>query len=205
VTRRSLAVVAAAACGALCACDAPDEALTPKRAPSPPVADAAPTTSDTTGDAGPPLLADAPYDAGYPDGADASVPAPIYVVTDDTVLDPTNHLMWQRNETGHYFETPPTDYCARLTIGGYSDWRPATMVELTTLLIRQPRCPLLDHAAFPAALCDFYVSADIPNGDLYNPAMLDFATGVTKHLQETGGIYFFSSRCVRTSRDDVSL
>jgi hypothetical protein len=163
------------------------------------VADAAATaTANSNGDGAVGVPDDAPYDAGYPDAADANRPPPVYLLTADTVLDPSSHLMWQRNEPGQFFDHPPTEYCAGLGLAGFNDWRPATLTELNTLLFMQPECPMLDHAAFPGALCDWYMSGDIISGDVYAAEMLDFASGVHKNVKDVASAYF-SSRCVRTS------
>jgi len=190
------ALVCVASLGGLCACEVADEAAG-KQPAATPVADAGPVIPPTpTDDAGIVSPADAAYDGLYPDVTEAGI---AYVLTPDTVLDQTNHLMWQRSEPGRYFDRVPTEYCAGLALGGFNDWRPATIAELTTLLVRQPECPLLDHDAFPGALCDWYISSELINQDQYNARMLDFASGVTKTTVEVNSVQAYSTRCVRTS------
>ena len=198
LSHKALAAALAACCVGTAACDVADEALSPpRRDVASDTADAAPNRAPTAAlDAG---AGDAAYDGPYPSTNDGGATSKTYVLTDDTVLDPAAHLMWQRGDPGQYFEGVPTDYCAGLALAGNHDWRVPSIAELRTLLVEQPLCPLLDHAAFPTAFCDWYLSSDVVAGNVYDAEMLDFATGVTKSRGAIGGYYAYSARCVRPS------
>lgn len=186
------------ACAA--ACEVADEPLSVPRASAESAVDAGAGIAPPSGGVDEAGLADVgTYDGGYPDASAAATSTKTYTLTDDTALDSASHLMWQRGEPGQYFEAVPKDYCAGLSLGGFDGWRVPTLAELRTLLVTQGQCPLLDHVAFPTALCDWYMSSDLVATNIYDAQMLDFATGTSKSRGEIGGYFAYSARCVRTS------
>ncbi len=61
-----------------------------------------------------------------------------FVITDQTVLDKTNDLMWaasdnRQNQTWK----EAVDYCEMFDGGGYDDWRMPTIADLQTLMTHQ--------------------------------------------------------------------
>lgn len=89
-----------------------------------------------------------------PNPAAANLPEPSsYITTVDVVTDNVTHLEWQR-------DVPPTSLswqaaiaaCDALVLGGKSDWRLPTRIELLSLFDYTRVAPALDTTAFPHAL-----------------------------------------------------
>lgn len=95
-------------------------------------------------------------------GQDAhyDVHAPDYEPDDHTVFDRVTGLRWQRAtpaETYDWWEA--RTYCRGLELGGHTEWRLPSRVELVSLLDFGGLDPTIDPDAFPDALSDFYWSA----------------------------------------------
>ncbi|WP_394831515.1 DUF1566 domain-containing protein [Pendulispora rubella] len=83
----------------------------------------------------------------------ASPPPSNYEVTDDTVLDKTTGLMWQRKIEGQprqIWPEPPR-VCAKLELAGYHDWRLPTRIEMVSLFDFGEDAPAVNPVLFPAA------------------------------------------------------
>jgi hypothetical protein len=96
-------------------------------------------------------------DAGAPDREWArwklpasSPPAASYVVASETVCDRQTALTWQRTPVTTlqtWDEASAT--CETLTLGGRTDWRLPTRIELLTLIDFGKDVPAIDQAIFP--------------------------------------------------------
>lgn len=71
-----------------------------------------------------------------------------YEVTDDTVLDRTTNLEWQRHVEDRVPDDWAVHYCGTLELEG-GGWRLPTRMELTTIVDYTRRLPAIDTTAFP--------------------------------------------------------
>lgn len=115
----------------------------------------------------------------------------------DLIYDNTTSALWQNTkENSHLTMThkQAKDYCSRLTIEQYSDFRLPTVKELQTLVDFNKRKPAI-LSAFNHVASDVYWSSTI---DVYrNDSVwaVDFKTGSVK---STGTTYDRHIRCVQT-------
>jgi len=144
------------------------------------------------GDAAPPTT---PTEAG----SSAPSSRPKLVLTKDTATDPNSGLVWQRGELQPLFEVSPDSACAALVLDGRKGFRAPTAMELQSLLVTAPSCPMSDHDAFPGAYCDWYLSSTLVGGDPYDAMMVDFYTGVLASRGKVGRFSAYHGRCVRTT------
>jgi hypothetical protein len=83
-----------------------------------------------------------------------------YEVGTETVMDCVTGLEWQRVVAPESF-TPAAaiSYCDGLTLGGYSDWRLPSTIELITLVDYTIANPAIDAAAFPETPPEYFWTA----------------------------------------------
>lgn len=84
--------------------------------------------------------------------------------------------------------------CANVQVGGYSDWRLPSVVELATIVDFAVRAPAINTQLFPEATNGFFRTSTpiIPGGSL-NFWTIDFSTGRTVNGSSVDGYV----RCVR--------
>ncbi|GAA0721543.1 DUF1566 domain-containing protein [Dokdonella soli] len=77
------------------------------------------------------------------------------------VLDSSAGLMWSAADVGDDEMTwqEATDACAKLNLGGFTDWRLPTVEELFPLADRSRYSPAIDTAFFPTCKSDWYWTA----------------------------------------------
>src|SRR6185369_10517603 len=75
-----------------------------------------------------------------------------YDLTSTSVAkDNVTGLSWQRNYRGFVTFSQALDYCETLELGGFSDWRMPTRIELASLIdYSRAQAPLIDTTAFPS-------------------------------------------------------
>jgi len=117
---------------------------------------------------------------------------------DGTVTDDVTGLMWQRVVSPE--QRPWADaavYCAGVTLGGHSDWRVPTEIELISLIDGSvPIGPVIDAVAFAGTPAGYYWSS-LPMADLSGNAWLvDFNSGSAYDAAIDGPEYV---RCVRSA------
>jgi len=108
--------------------------------------------------------------------------------------------MWQKaTAPGTYTWQGALDYCAGLSLGGYSDWRLPTIKELSTLVgsnIPYPG-PTINTAYFPDTVASDYWSSTTGAG-LSNYAWgVLFSLGYVGYYNKTGNGYV---RAVRSGQ-----
>ncbi|WP_394828063.1 DUF1566 domain-containing protein [Pendulispora albinea] len=77
-----------------------------------------------------------------------SPPLSNYDVTEETVLDKTTGLMWQRRMTIEDVWAEASGACAKLALAGYRDWRLATRIEMISLLDYGPNAEYMNPNIF---------------------------------------------------------
>lgn len=81
--------------------------------------------------------------------ARADAPPGRYVVSADMVQDQRTSLTWQRAAAEGYAWASGKAFCEALTLGGFSDWRLPSAIELTSLVDYDRTWPTIDPVAFP--------------------------------------------------------
>jgi Protein of unknown function (DUF1566) len=114
------------------------------------------------------------------------------------VTDRITGLMWQRNVPNKFLTFQDAQRkCAGLSLGGYTDWRLPSRIELVSLIDTTHIQPSIDGVAFPSTPIDWFWTssraADDPNAAWY----VYFYFGYPK-TDEIGSQ--FSVRCVREAR-----
>lgn len=69
---------------------------------------------------------------------------------DGTVTDNVTALVWQQSVPSTQYTQPEAAmYCAGLNLGGYTDWRLPSVIELLSIVDRSTYAPSINAAAFP--------------------------------------------------------
>jgi len=132
-----------------------------------------------------------------------------YVVsaTAKTVYDKVTGLTWQReptttggNGTGLFQWAAAKTWCMDLVLGGQSNWRLPSIVELRSLVQRNnTTSPAINSVAFPYAqvsgTSDYWSATPEPGGS--NAWLVDFYGGTSARAQITGQFADRAVRCVR--------
>jgi hypothetical protein len=122
----------------------------------------------SAGDAGDPC-AEPIADAGAVDREWATGPLPPadvtaanYIVRADVVCDRTTKLLWSRavGPTKNWDDAKAQ--CDTLNLGGYTDWRLPTRIELLSIVDYGSSHPALESTAFPASLVQAVTDAGVP-------------------------------------------
>lgn len=133
-----------------------------------------------------------PGTAGHPRVYQVQGPA-----DSETVVDCITGLEWQRTvDAASYTQPDAVAYCGGLALGGYTDWRLPSRIELMTLVdysIAEPG-PMIDAAAFPSTPSAAFWTSSAFAGFPPNPWFILFDTGESLYNDITPAI---RARCVR--------
>jgi hypothetical protein len=111
------------------------------------------------------------------------------------VVDNITGLMWQQAvPAGTYDWAQAKAYCSTLALGGYSDWRLPTRIELVSLLDFGHSSPAIDTTYFPSTPPDAFWSSSPLAGSSSSAWFVDFNSGKSREngVSNTGKV-----RCVR--------
>jgi hypothetical protein len=114
------------------------------------------------------------------------------------VTDRVTGLAWERavDATATYGYLDAVAHCRSVTLGGHSDWRLPSVLELTSLLDYTRASPSIDPVAFPSTPSDFYWTSTTWGGSTSITRVVDFdASGSSS--KDNGDTYHV--RCVRTA------
>lgn len=119
-------------------------------------------------------------------------------VSNKIVLDLHNHLVWQRNST-NLDETTLSgeEYCNRLELDNYKNWRLPKITELITLLEQPSTRLLLNNSLFSGSIKRLYLSSSEKIDAKPQKWMINFSKGIleTDEYVEPDEI---SVRCVHS-------
>jgi hypothetical protein len=117
----------------------------------------------------------------------------------EIVLDRVTGLKWQRAvDDATYTQAEAVAHCDGLALGGYTDWRLPSRIELVTLVdysVASP-APTIDLAAFPSTPAEWFWTASPVAGSPLNGWRVSFDGGAA----DGGGDRLSGSdlaRCVR--------
>jgi hypothetical protein len=115
---------------------------------------------------------------------------------DGTITDGVTGLMWQQTVSATtYTWAAALAYCPTLTLGGHSDWRLPTVVEVASILDDgQETAPLINATVFPSTPSGIFWSSSLLAGSSSNAWVVSFTFGFTDTYGVTGAN---NVRCVR--------
>ncbi len=122
---------------------------------------------------------------------------------DQTITDNVTSLMWQQDaSTNSYSQDQAIQYCSTLGLGGYSDWRIPTRIELVSIVDALTSSPRIDTTKFSGTLPFPYWTSSVPAiapSDVY---MVIFQSGATEYVGAKGSSV--TVRCVRNTKAMMS-
>ncbi len=99
---------------------------------------------------------------------------------DGTVTDAVTGLMWQQSVPGlAYTAAQAATYCTGLNLGGYSDWRVPTIVELVSIIDYDSSSPAINSIAFPSTPGADFISSTSYDGSATQMSSASFGSGAT--------------------------
>ncbi|HVY48264.1 MAG TPA: DUF1566 domain-containing protein [Minicystis sp.] len=125
-------------------------------------------------------------------GQDGDVvsPPPAYVLTPEIATEQVTGLAWTRQPVSVPSHDDVAAGCEGLDVGGFSDFRAPTMLELASLVDLDKTAPALDDVAFPGGGVFVWSSELVTEHDLPNEAWgVDLALGTPAHrsIADAGG------------------
>jgi hypothetical protein len=113
---------------------------------------------------------------------------------DGTVTDNVTGLMWQQTvSTMNYPPSSAATYCTALTVGGHSDWRVPSLVELISIVDYDSSSPAIPPGTFFGSTPStaVFLSSTPFGGSTSQMGAVTISTG------ETGPATMANVRCVR--------
>jgi hypothetical protein len=134
--------------------------------------------------------------------ADYNINPPFYLNNGNgTITDTITGLMWQQVDGGEMTFDKATTYASDLVLGGYSDWRMPSILELNSLLNHDKNNPALNTVYFTATAAQYWWSGQKQVNDATKAWCANAGGGVGNHpISETisaGGAKKFHVRAVR--------
>jgi hypothetical protein len=107
---------------------------------------------------------------------------------DGTVTDNVTGLVWQKATAANQSQAGAITYCTNLSLGGFSDWRVPSIVEIVSLVDTSHSGPAIDTAYFPGTQSTAYWTS---SSTQWNVDFIDGSSGFS------GASSLFPVRCVR--------
>jgi hypothetical protein len=134
--------------------------------------------------------------------ADYNINTPFYQNNGNgTITDTITGLMWQQVDGGEMTFDKATTYANDLVLGGFSDWRMPSILELNSLLNHDKNNPALNTVYFTATAAQYWWSGQKQVNDATKAWCANAGGGIGNHpVSETvsaGGAKKFHVRAVR--------
>jgi hypothetical protein len=114
-----------------------------------------------------------------------------------TVIDNVTGLMWQKaSSPGQYVHTQAVAYCPTLTLGGRTDWRLPSQIELLSIVDYGVGDPSINSTYFPSTPGSGFWSSTVVTGVSTTAWSVSFGDGLTYSIDNLKSIPAFA-RCVR--------
>ena len=121
---------------------------------------------------------------------------------DGTVTDNNTGLMWQKADGGEMTYDRAKTYADTLTLGGYTDWRLPTAIELFSLHVFDANNPALNTNIFTKTTAEYWWSSDKQADNAANEWATNAGGGIGQHPKtetvSAGGTKYFHVRAVRS-------
>lgn len=134
--------------------------------------------------------------------ADYNINPPFFINNGNgTITDTVTGLMWQQIDGGEMTFDKAVIYASDLVLGGYSDWRMPSILELNSLLNHDKNNPALNTVYFTATAAQYWWSGQKQVNDATKAWCANAGGGIGNHpVSETvsaGGAKKFHVRAVR--------
>lgn len=143
------------------------------------------------------------YSLNMGEDADYTINPPSLTVNPNgTVTDNVTGLMWQQADGGEMTFEQAAPYCSALRLGGFSDWRLPTCLELFSILNHSLVNPALDPAVFTRSAAEYWWTCETRIDDATKVWAANAGGGIGAHpkteTRSAGGTKSFNVRAVRT-------
>ena len=123
---------------------------------------------------------------------------------DGTITDNNTGLMWQKTDGGEMTFEATSNYCKNLTLGGFTDWRLPTGIELFSLNDFDRINPALNTIYFPETAAEYWWTSEVCADDATKIWVVNAGGGIGAHPKtetvSAGGIKHFHVRAVRNAQ-----
>lgn len=120
-----------------------------------------------------------------------------------TVTDNNTGLMWQKTDGGEMTFEATADYCKNLTLGGFTDWRLPTGIELFSLHYFDQINPAMNTVYFPKTAAEYWWTSELRADDATKVWAANAGGGIGAHpkseTKSAGGTKIFHVRAVRNA------
>ena len=121
---------------------------------------------------------------------------------DGTVTDNNTGLMWQKTDGGEMTFEKAVSYADTLTLGGYTDWRMPTAIELFSIHLFDNNNPALNTTIFTKTVAEYWWSSEKQADNATNIWATNAGGGIGNHPKtetiSAGGTKYFHIRAVRS-------
>jgi formylglycine-generating enzyme required for sulfatase activity len=118
-----------------------------------------------------------------------------------TVTDNNTNLIWQKTDGGEMTYEKAIQYCDTLTLGGYTDWRLPTGIELFSINYFEANNPAMNTTFFTKTLAEYWWSSDKQADNAGIIWLTNAGGGIGNHAKteskSAGGTKFIHVRAVR--------
>lgn len=142
--------------------------------------------------------------------SDYNINPPFYINNGNgTITDTVTGLMWQQVDGGEMTFDKAVTYASDLVLGGFSDWRMPTVLELHSILNHDKNNPALNTTYFTSPAAQYWWSSQKQVNDAAKAWVTNAGGGVGNHpVNETvsaGGTKKFHVRAVRDISAPVTI
>lgn len=142
------------------------------------------------------------YTSTFGEDNDYFINSPSYTNNGDgTTTDTVTELMWQQVDGGEMTVESAAIYCNDLVLGGYSDWRLPSPIELFSILNHQNNNPAMNTTFFPSRGAEYWWTSVYENNSTTKVWCTNAGGGIGNHPKtetiSAGGIKKFHARAVR--------
>jgi len=120
-----------------------------------------------------------------------------------TITDNNTGLIWQKTDGGEMTFEKALTYCDTLTLGGFTDWRLPTGIELFSINYFESNKPALNTTYFTSTLAEYWWSSEKQQDNTTNIWVTNAGGGIGNHPKtetlSAGGTKHFHVRAVRNS------
>jgi formylglycine-generating enzyme required for sulfatase activity len=118
-----------------------------------------------------------------------------------TITDNNTGLIWQKTDGGEMTFEKAITYCDTLTLGGFTDWRLPTAIELFSIHFFESNKPALNTTYFTSTPAEYWWSSEKQAGDASVIWLTNAGGGVGNHAKteskSAGGTRLIHVRAVR--------